>query len=48
MEVFTKWLTDHVALLSAGAAVVTIIGLTYAGLRHVLSPVIVPEVRLDA
>ncbi len=40
MEVFTKWLTDHVALLSAGAAVVTIIGLTYAGLRHVLSPVV--------
>ena len=40
MELFTKWLTDHVALLSAGAAVVTIIGLTYAGLRHVLSPVV--------
>lgn len=40
MALFTKWLTDHVALLSAGAAVVTIIGLTYAGLRHVLSPVV--------
>jgi adenylate cyclase len=40
MELFTKWLIDHVALLSAGAAAVTIIGLTYAGLRHVLSPVV--------
>ncbi len=40
MELFAKWLTEHVTLLSASAAVVTIIGLTYAGLRHVLSPVV--------